>query len=102
MVIVACRAKPGQEAALLALMKIHLPMLRQLGLATDRPALMMRDQAGTIVEVFEWRAGGVAAAHEHPQVQELWQKYAEVCDYLPLRDLPEAANLFATFEPIDL
>ena len=53
MVIVAYRPKPGQEDALLALTREHVPMLRRLGLATDRPCLVMRSGSGVIIEVFE-------------------------------------------------
>jgi hypothetical protein len=35
-------------------------------------------------------------------VVELWERFANVCDYVPLRELPEAETLFAGFEPIAL
>jgi hypothetical protein len=93
--------KPGCEAALLALTVEHVPYLRTLGLVTDRPHLAMRAKDGTIVEVFEWRDGGTARAHEMPEIHALWQKFGAVCDYVPLLSLAEAANLFAMFEPVD-
>jgi hypothetical protein len=101
MVIVAYRPKPGQEAALLALLRDHLPFLRRLGLATARPPMAMRGADGVIVEVFEWAPGAIASAHENPEVLALWGRYAAVCDYVPLRDLPETGEMFATFAPID-
>ena len=102
MVIVGYRPKPGREAELLALTLDHVAALRRLGLATDRPALAMRSRTGVIVEVFEWCDGAIARAHQHPDVQAMWSAYGAVCDYVPLKDLPEAADLFAQFEPIDL
>lgn len=102
MVIAAYRPRPGHEAELLAMAKTHVPTLRQLGLATDRPTLAMRAKDGTIVEVFEGRDGGVEAAHEHPDVQAMWEKYAAICDYMPLAEVAEARDLFAMFEPVDL
>ena len=30
----------------------------------------------------------------------MWKRYAEACEYVPLKDLMEAANLFAAFEPL--
>jgi hypothetical protein len=102
MVIVGYRPKSGQEAALLALTLEHVPILRRLGFATDRPTLAMRAKDGTIVEVFEWRDGAIAKAHEHPDVQAMWGRYAAACDYIPLSELPEAKDLFASFDPIDL
>lgn len=102
MVIVAYRPKPGCDDALLNLTRDHVPRLRELGLATDRPALGMRSKEGVIVEVFEWRDGAIARAHEHPAVQQMWAEYAAVCDYVPLKDLAEATDMFAQFQPLDL
>ena len=102
MVIVAYRPKPGREAELLALTRTHMAELRALGLATDRPTLAMQGQGGVVVEVFEWVEGAIARAHAHPQVQAMWARYEKVCDYVPLRELPEAAALFAQFTPLDL
>ena len=102
MVIVAYRPKPGREAALAALVKEHVPRLRGLGLATDRPALAGLGAGGTIVEIFEWCDGAIATAHEHPAVRAMWDEFAAVCDYIPLRTLPEAGELFAPFAALDL
>lgn len=100
MVIVAYRPKPGREADLLALLHDHVPDLRRLGLVTSRPSLAMQAADGTLVEVFEWCDGALATAHQHPDVLAMWGRYAEVCDYVPLRELPEAAQLFAQFSPV--
>ena len=102
MVLVSYRPKPGQEDALLALTLEHVPFLRRLGFATDRPALAMRSRTGVVIEVFEWCDGALAKAHQNPAVLQMWERYAEVCDYTPLKELPETADLFAQFEPIDL
>ena len=102
MVIVGYRPKPGCEDELLALTRDHVPQLRRLGFATGRPAVAMRSKAGVIVEVFEWADGAIARAHEHPEVQAMWGRYAAVCEYTPLHELAETKDLFAEFEPIDL
>ncbi|USI72073.1 hypothetical protein [Sphingomonas morindae] len=102
MVIVAYRPKPGKEEALLALTRAHVPELRRLGLATDRAALAKRSKEGIILEVFEWREGAIDAAHSNPDVLAMWERYAAVCDYVPLQTLPEARDMFAQFEPLEL
>ena len=102
MVIVAYRPKPGQEEALLALTREHVPILRKLGFATDRPTLAMTNKDGVVVEVFEWAEGAVRTAHGHPEVQAMWARYEAACDYVPLESLPEAKDMFATFRPIEL
>ena len=100
LVIVAYRPKPGSGPALEALVRDHVPRLRRLGLVTDRAPVIARAGDGSVVEVFEWREGAVDRAHGLPEVHALWGEFAEVCDYAPLRDLAEAADLFATFAPL--
>ncbi|MBL4725714.1 MAG: hypothetical protein JKY83_03380 [Rhizobiaceae bacterium] len=99
-VIVAYRPKKGCADQLLELAKDHAPYLRRLGLVTERPAQILRAQNGVLIEVFEWKNGAMAQAHENSDVQSLWEKYALVCDYVPLNKLPEAGDLFAQFQPI--
>ncbi len=100
-VIAAYRPLPGCAADLAELTRGHVPFLRSLGLVTDRPHLILRAKDGTFLEVFEWRDGGIADAHAHPEIHRLWEKYAAVCTYVPLREVVEAADLFATFSPWD-
>jgi len=102
MVIVAYRPKPGCEADLDALVREHVPCLRTLGLVTERPAQAMRAKDGTVVEVFEWANGAIEAAHNSSRVADLWERFANACDYVPLGELPEAEAMFAEFEPIAL
>ena len=63
----------------------------------------MRAGDGTIIEVFEWKSTeAIAAAHQNPVVQAMWERYAVACEYISLSTLDEFKNLFAGFEPIDL
>jgi hypothetical protein len=99
-VIVAYRPKPGCEAKLHALAREHVPFLRSLDLVTDREPVLLQTASGVVVEVFEWRDGGIEAAHADPKLHALWARYAEVCEYVPLKELPEAAHMFAQFRPL--
>lgn len=99
-VIVAFRPKPGKDEALLDLVRSHTPRLRELGLATEREPTIMQGKDGVIVEVFEWVEGGIERAHEDPQVLAMWGEFAELCDYVPLEQLPEAGDMFAEFTPV--
>jgi quinol monooxygenase YgiN len=102
MVIVAYRPRPGREQRLLELTREHVQVLRRLGLATDRPACAMRAKDGTIVEVFEWKSKeALASAHANPEIQQMWKRYEEVCEYVPLATLKESSDLFAGFDPIE-
>jgi hypothetical protein len=99
--IVAYKPKPGMEAELLALSKGHVPYLRSIGAASERPHVVALASDGTVVEVFEWLEGGLLKAHNHPGVQEMWARYSAACDYVPLNTLAEAEHQFANFVPID-
>jgi hypothetical protein len=99
---VACyRPKPGQEEALLALVRDHLPPLRSEGLVTDRASIVMRTESGTKVEIFEWvSAEAIAEAHSNPVVLDLWKRFEAVCTYEIPASLSEFQNMFAHFGPV--
>lgn len=99
-VIVAYRPHAGKADELLDLVMDHAPALRRMGLATDHPATVLRAADGTLVEVFEWAEGAIDRAHDDPGVLAMWGQFGAVCDYLPLRDLAECADLFAQFVPV--
>ena len=101
-IVIACyRPKPGKQEDLRRLMVDHVPTLRSLGLATDRAAIAMEAQDGTIVEVFEWLSReAIESAHTNPTVLAMWQAYDEVCDCVPIGRVPEAAQLFSEFTPL--
>jgi hypothetical protein len=71
MVIVSYAPKAGHAAELERLVRDHVPRLRALGLASDRPNLMMRSRDGSFIEVFEWSAGAVARAHTIPEIHAM-------------------------------
>ena len=103
LVIVAYRPKPGKGDILLAEVRDHVHLLRSEGLATDRPATVMRAKDGAIIEIFEWASpAAIAEAHNNRRVQAMWRRFAACCDYTPLNTLLESADLFAEFEPVDL
>ena len=103
LVIVCFKPKPGQENDLLAVLSDHQPVLRSLGLVTDRAAVVMRAKDGTMIEVFEWKSqAAIEAAHSNPEVHKLWKRFEAVCDYVPINSLAEAAHMFPGFEPVEV
>ena len=97
------RPHPGKDAELRRLIAQHLPVLRRLELATERPAILVRAKDGTYIEVFEWRTEESAKlAHEHPEVARVWEAMAEIADFPALDGLEEAKQRFSHFEPIAL
>ena len=101
-VIVAYKPLKGKEDALRQLMREHLPALKKQNLVTDRDSILMETKDGTIIEVFEWKSkAAIEQAHTNPEVQKMWKKYSEVCEYLPIGKVEEAGNLFADFTPFE-
>jgi len=100
--VVAYRPKPGKERELLELVRARVPTLRKEGLVTDRVPMIMRSRDGTILEVSEWKSReAIDAAHKNPNVLAMWEKFFAVCYCVPLNTLPEAADMFAGFTPIE-
>jgi hypothetical protein len=101
-VIVGYKPRPGKEAALKELMATHLPTLKREGLVRDKESYIMEAADGTIVEVFEWLSEeATRQAHTNPAVLEMWDRYAQVCHYIPVGSIPEAANLFSQFDALN-
>lgn len=100
-VIVGYRPKPGKENELLDLVRNRVPTLRKEGFVTDREPIIMRAGDGTIIEVSEWKSqAAIDAAHKNANVWAMWEKFFAACDFVPLKNLPEAAEMFAGFAPI--
>jgi hypothetical protein len=101
-IAVACyKPRPGCEQALTALVREHLPPLREQGLATARESIVMRTADGTIVEVFEWVSqDAIANAHTNPVVLDLWKRFEAVCSFETPSNIPEFQNMFAQFEAL--
>ena len=101
-VIVAYKPKPDKTSEeVLALVRRRMPLLRGEGLVTDRAPVIMRCRDGTIIEVSEWKSqAAIDAAHKNPNVLAFWNEMFAVIDCVPLKTLPEAAEMFAGFEPL--
>jgi hypothetical protein len=102
-VIAAFKPLPGKEDELVQCIAVRLPLLRKLGLATDRTNITMRAADGTILDVSEWvDDDAIGAAHQAPEVLELWRRFEACSDYRRLNSLAEAQHDFATFDSVTL
>jgi hypothetical protein len=101
--IAAFRPKLGMEDELLAAIASRLPLLRSLGLSTQRDHITMRSRDGTIIEVSEWiDDDAIAKAHKSPQVLALWERFESCSTYVKLDTLPESHEDFASFEAVEV
>ena len=102
--IVIAMYKPhdGNDEALRALIREHLPALRKYELATDRPSILMRATDGTYLEIFEWASAESAGkAHEHTVIAKIWDGMG--AGEIPmLNQLDESSRTFPHFVPVDL
>jgi hypothetical protein len=95
------KPKAGQDQALRAVMAKHIPALRRRGLITDRPAITVRAEDGTYIEIFEWVSHDAAvAAHRDPEIGKLWDEMGPIAEYPTLASLAEARRQFPHFTPI--
>lgn len=102
-VIAAYRPKSGKADELVALSREHVAVLRAEGLASDREPIVMQAADGTVVEVFEWASSdAIERAHTNAVVNQMWERYARVCDYVPIAQLEEASRLFSEFTPLNV
>ncbi len=102
-IVIACyKPKPDRAAALRELVESHIPTLRAERLITDRAPMLMEAGDGTLIEVFEWRSTeAIQAAHANPRVLAMWERFAQVCDHVPVGRVPEAAVPFSEFTPME-
>ena len=100
-VIVGYKPLPGKNAALQQLMLTHWEILDQQSLVSPRKPITMVAGDGTFIEVFGWKSKeAISEAHTNPEVQKMWGKFAEVCEYIPVSEVEECKGLFSEFEPI--
>lgn len=102
-VIGVYKPKDGKNEEMKEILKSHVPLLRSLGLATFRPPLIMKSKNGSYIEIFEWSSSeAIEKAHNHPDVQALWKRFKEVCEYETLSSLEETSTQFPNFEHVNL
>ena len=101
LVMALYRPKPGKDAAVRALIARHVPTLRSLALATERPVLLLQADDGTYLEIFEWKPGAAQAAHTNPGVLEIWGPMHEAADFVRLADLEESGRPFPHFRAVE-
>jgi hypothetical protein len=101
LVICSYRPNPGREDEARMLVAGHVPLLREHGLITSRPAIQGVTGDGELVEIFEWqsveKSSGAAAIAE---IGEHWKAMGEVMEFVPMAQLAECQHAFAHFMPV--
>jgi hypothetical protein len=86
------------EADLMSLVGEEVETLRQRGHVTDRPVPVVSTSGGELLVVIEWSTSrAVDDAHADPEVLALWERKAQLAEYLPPRELTGSEVPFASF-----
>jgi hypothetical protein len=97
----AFRPHAGRDADLLEVIGNRLPLLRRLGLATEREHIVVRTSSGIIMEVSEWASEeAVASAHKTPEVLAMWERFDGCSQYVTPNDANEFEKMFPTFQAV--
>lgn len=100
--IIAWRPHYGRESNLVALLDQRLSCLRDLGLATQREAVLGRTDSNEVIEIFEWSSSdAIALAQSHPAALRIMRRIVKVAELVVPADLPAARELFFEITPID-
>lgn len=77
-VVCTFRVRPECEAEFRELLAAHWPTLDRLDLVdpADPPQRLRGEEDGrpVYVEIFTWKEGAARAAHEHPEVAQVWER----------------------------
>src|SRR5436190_14912757 len=94
----AYRPRPERTDELLRLLDEELATLRRRGHVTERPAPVVRTADGDLLVVLEWSTpDAVDEAHADPEVLAVWDRKAQMADYLAPRALGGAGVPFASW-----
>jgi heme-degrading monooxygenase HmoA len=92
----AYRPRPEASGRLLEFFAEELATLRGRGHVTERPAPIVRTDGGDYLVVLEWSSEqAVAAAHEDAEVLAVWERKAELVEYIAPRELAGSDIPFA-------
>lgn len=95
------RPKSGKEDELKEILKVHIPVLREEGLITERELLTLQAEDGTIIEIAEWKSTeAIDKAHQSEKVMAIWDQISAVAELTSLSSLSEAQYPFPNFKAI--
>lgn len=101
-VFVGYKPFAGKETELAALLEIHWQTLKIEKLVTERKPVIVKAEDGTMIEVFGWKSKeAIELAHTNKIVQDMWNEFSKVCEYIPVSQVSEMNDLFSEFTPLN-
>lgn len=95
--------KPWKEksAELVASLLHNIPVMRKLGLVTDREQIIAQAKDGSILQIFEWIGEeSEEQAMAHPVVQEMWIRVSKMCDFQKPMAVAEFQEQLSKFDTL--
>jgi hypothetical protein len=93
--------RKDREQELVEMLQNNIPVMRKLGLITDREQILARTKDGSIIQLFEWKSEeSQDQAMAHPVVQEMWLKVGNISEFQKPAAVAEFNEVFSMFETI--
>ncbi len=97
----AYRVHAGHEELFLEALRQDLVTMRDEGLISDWPAMILKAGTDVYLQVVEWADDDAPArSSENERVMAIWTQKRTHSDYLSLAQVPGADRLFPSFEEI--
>lgn len=97
----AYRVHEGRQELFLEALRQDLVTMREEGLISDWPAMILRAGDDVFLQLVEWADEDAPARSTNNQrVMAIWTKKRTLADYLSLAEVPGADRLFPSFEEI--
>ena len=97
----AYRVHEGQEELFLEALRQDIATMRDEGLISDWPAMILKAGNDVFLQVVEWADDEAPArSSDNERVMAVWTRKRAHADYLSLSQVPGADRLFPSFEEI--
>ncbi len=100
--IAAYRVKEGMEEHFRSALRDDVLVMREEGLLSARPALILRAGADVYLEIVEWADDDAPTrSSENERVLAVWTRKRSLAEYVTLADVPGSDRLFPSFEQVE-
>lgn len=93
--------RKDREQELIEMLQQNIPVMRKLGLVTDREQILASTKDGSIIQLFEWKNDdSQEQAMAHPVCQEMWLKVGNISEFQKPTAVAEFNEVFSMFKTI--
>ena len=97
----AYRVHQGNEEIFLEVLRQDLATMRDEGLISDWPGMILKAGPGVFLQIVEWADDDAPARSSgNERVMAVWTKKRTLAEYLSLSQVPGAERLFPSFEEL--